>query len=167
MSRFVVTTESRAFILEAQESDWDADSDPRKIVKWSKTAEQLSGGQRSKAIKLCDFKCIQYAGDGEFVSLPIDTNKSVFFRGRTYDKVPFEKDYNRDPTPYVLRKVGGEWTCSCQWSVKMRLPCAHILALKIEFKRKKFNNPEKEKHDGGDISTWQSNDTRTALSSGR
>jgi hypothetical protein len=127
-------------VVIAEEPDWSPDSDPRKVVKWSKTAGTMSGSQTSKAIKLVAHNCIQYSGDGIFVSLPLDTNSVVVYKGKEFRKVAAEKDYNKDPTPYEMHRLisTDEWVCHCQWNQKMHLPCAHILALKVEFKRKRF-----------------------------
>ena len=119
-------------------ASFSPDSDPRQVVKWCKTAAQMTGGQRSKAFKLCDYKSVRYAGNNSFICLPLDTNTVIEFDGVVYEKLPFPKDYNREPTPYLLLKNGTDWVCTCQWSAKMGRVCAHILALKIEFKRGSF-----------------------------
>lgn len=122
------------------EPDWNPGSDPKKMLRWSKTAGGMAGTQKDKAVKLCNHACLVYSGDNQFLSLPLDTNHEIVFEGKTYKKVASDKDYNRDPSPYCLHKLFGtdEWVCTCQWNTKFHLPCSHILALKIEFKRKKF-----------------------------
>lgn len=122
------------------EPEWTPLSDPHQVIKWSKTAGELNGGQRSKALKLVQYNCIQYLGDNIFLSLPIDTHSSMEYAGRTFYKVAADKDYNKDPTPYRMHRLLGsdEFVCTCQWNTKMHLPCAHILALKLCFKMRKF-----------------------------
>lgn len=136
----MVWVESKVIFGEAQEPEWSFSSDPKKVVKWCKTSALMNGNQIGKSLKLVSHDCIKYSGDNEFICFGLDTQKEVFYKGVVYSKVPFDKDYNKDPSPYVLRKLFGcdDWVCTCQWNTKMHMPCAHILALKIEFKRKKF-----------------------------
>lgn len=114
-------------------------SDPHKVVKWCRSAGEMSGGQKSKAIKLCEYDCLRYVGNNTFISLPLDTKEMVFFEGINHIKEPYPKDYNKESTPYIIKNNNGVFSCSCQWNTKMLKQCAHILALKIEFKRNKWS----------------------------
>jgi len=119
---------------------FDPSSDPHMVLKWVKTAGEITKGQNSKVFKLCEYGSLVYAGNNVFLCLPLDTHEETFFNGVLYKKKPYPKDYNRDPSPYVLRKVGDDFVCSCQWNTKMGKVCAHIVALKVEFKRNKWGS---------------------------
>lgn len=120
--------------------EFNAESDPHKVVKWCKSAAEMSGGQKTKAMKLCEYDCLRYVGNNKFICLPLDTNLFIYFEEVQHIKEAYPKDYNKDPTPYSITKKDGGFVCSCQWNTKMGKQCAHILALKIEFKRNKWRN---------------------------
>lgn len=136
----MVWLESKSIYGEIQEPEWTSSSDPKQVVKWCKTSGMMNGNQINKSLKLVNYGCVKYSGDNEFICFGLDTLKEVLYKGVVYTKLPYDKDYNKDPAPYVMRRLIGseEWVCTCQWNSKMHMPCAHILALKIEFKRKKF-----------------------------
>ena len=72
----------------------------------------LKGSQKSKALKFNRLKLLEYVGHGNFICKPI-------------------KGYNK--STYTLGKCEGEWTCNCQWYVKNRGICSHIIALFLYF----------------------------------
>lgn len=113
--------------------------DTSTVRYWSQSTRECVGSQHSKAKKLLDYDCIKYAGLNEFVVLPLNTEEVVEFAGQTWRKKPYPKDYNKKNKPYIITKKGEEFLCCCQWNVKMRGMCAHILALKWAFKLKRFN----------------------------
>jgi hypothetical protein len=115
--------------------------DSNTVRYWSRTTQRCVGSQWSKAKKLIDYDCVQYAGQGEFVVLPLNGEEFTEFAGQQWRKKPYPKNYNKKGDPYVLRPVKSEdgFECNCQWAVKMGKTCAHILALRWAFKLKKFS----------------------------
>lgn len=133
----VVEVRSRVSELDPIEP---ATFDSRTVMYWSQSAKQCLGSQRGKARKLLDYDCIKYAGLNEFVVLPLNTEEKVMFAGQTWTKKPYPKSYNKKEKPYILTKATGEeWNCNCQWAVKMHKMCSHVLALKLAFKMRRFN----------------------------
>lgn len=118
--------------------------DSRTVRYWSRTTERCVGSQWSKAKKLIDYRCVQYAGGGVFVVLPLNDDEKVEYLGRSWTKKPFPKRYNKKSEPYVLTPEPGTedgFHCNCQWAVKMDKTCAHVLALRWAFKMRLFRNP--------------------------
>lgn len=123
-------------------AEFNVFSEPKKVIKWCKQAGQLTGSQKSKAIKLCDYESIAYVGEGLFICLPLNNKDFITYEGVQYMKIPYPKNYNKDDKPYLIRKKDGLFSCSCQWNVKTGKLCSHIMALHIEFRRNRYGGVE-------------------------
>ena len=82
----------------------------------------LKHTQRHKAKKFLKHDCIKYIGNSVFVCDPI-------------------QGYNT--RTYTLKRVNGEWTCNCQFFVRMSQRgenpiCSHLQALFLAFKQGRF-----------------------------
>lgn len=135
----LVSTEVRARVSELDPIE-PATFDSHTVMYWSQSAKMCLGSQRSKAKKLLDYDCVKYAGLNEFIVLPLNGESEISFASQRWEKKPYPKSYNKKDKPYILTKaLGEEWTCNCQWAVKMHKMCSHVLALKLSFKMKRFN----------------------------
>lgn len=145
------------------------------VQYWSRHTKELKQTQVSKALKFVRYDCIQYLGkafdympllaelrekyvDAKhlFVCLPLNTDETFDFFGRTMTKVPFGKDYNSSEY-LIFKHKDGTFECNCQaWQTKAHkgeivnegANCSHILALYYCFKLHKFNREQgaDEKH---------------------
>ena len=76
----------------------------------------LTGSQERKAEIFEREKKIVYIGNGSFECKPIKGTKTV----------------------QVMRKIEGEWQCSCQFNRKIGKVCSHIMGMYLSFRNKSF-----------------------------
>lgn len=101
--------------------------EPEDICYWDLLKQELKGSQINKAKKFNKLKLIESLGNSIFKVKPIE-------------------GYNKNT--YTVRKNGvNSWKCNCQWNVKYKLPCSHILAVAFYLKNFGWAN----KVNGNDI----------------
>lgn len=133
------------------------------VQYWSRHAKALENSQVSKALRFLKFDCIKYIGyDSEFgskhcfICLPLNKEELWTVDGRSFQKIPYSKNYNSSEYK-IYKNMNGDFECNCQGcQTKIKkgefyedgCNCAHILSLFFAFKVKKFGKPEgaEEKH---------------------
>ncbi len=129
------------------------------VVYWSRHARELHGTIKSKALKFLKYNCIHYIGPDStfdskytFICLPLNTEETFEYKGTTFKKKAFERDYNISEYLMYKRESDKRWICNCQgWGAAERdkekkredgIQCSHLLGLIFAFKVKRFGKKQ-------------------------